>query len=526
MIRRFGVFAAVFAVALAAGRVSAQDFEPTYTMPSFDVRFSAGFNYDFLRSPTDVSFRYPAGYFGLNLPVGVGGDLQTIPALSGVVDDLFAEDGEFRKGENFKPNAGASQNPNYTIKVDVPMLAGVGSFAYTQNFFLNFSSAIGGASVISVYEPIDTSADDGNGNKTDLMGYLSLRGAIRIPLSINMGWETMTFGYAYRVAESDNLIFALNLHRHLFSLDVRAKADIDLLGRLSLDAKTTMNGSEVSIPLISESEDIIDFNSQQCNGSATGRYKAETWTPSIGVKLWRFSLTSRFGINTKAKGSINGRFAVPKIVDLETGELSPEFDSLQNNLGGEDADPRKILKTINEKDGLKGLITQDLDSIVYETTESMTWKMPDGHTVAFDIIPNRLAVSYTKLFGEVAMKLENFSRKTIGASAGDTAKESNWEDTLGFDFGVTVDNIIMLHLNFPSFFINFGVCGFDVRSEKDEYILGNLYKDNNLEFMRLGKAAMLPIINGGVTLGTKLQLRIEADLLPLPALRTGVNYYF
>jgi hypothetical protein len=529
MIRRFGVFAAFFAVALAAGRVSAQEFKPTYTAPSFDVRFSAGFNYDFLRSPTDVSFRYPAGYFGLNLPVGVGGDLQTIPALSGVVDDLFAEDGEFRKGENFKPNAGASQNPNYTIKVDVPMLAGVGSFAYTQNFFLNFSSAIGGASVISVYEPIDTSAEDGT---MDLTGYLSLRGALRIPLSVNMGWETMTFGYAYRVAESDNLIFALNLHRHLFALDVRAKADIDLLGRLSLDAKATVQTNPTdpnavsSITLLSESEDIIDFNSQQCNGSATGRYKAETWTPSIGVKLWRFSLTSRFGINTKAKGSINGRFTVPKIVDLETGELSEEFANLQNDLGGEDANPRKILDTINTR-GMKGLITQDLDSIVYETTESMTWKMPDGHTVAFDIIPNRLAVSYTKLFGEVAMKLENFSKKTIGASvAGDSAKESIWEDTLGFDFGVTVDNIIMLHLNFPSFFINLGVCGFDVRNEKDEYILGNLYKDNNLEFMRLGKAAMLPIINGGVTLGTKLQLRIEADLLPLPALRTGVNYYF
>jgi hypothetical protein len=169
---------------------------------------------------------------------------------------------------------------------------------------------------------------------------------------------------------------------------------------------------------------------------------------------------------------------------------------------------------------MKGLITQNLDSIVYETTESMTWKMPDGHTVAFDIVPNKFSVSYTKLFGEVAMKLENFSRKMVDETSGKKP------DTLNFDYGVTVDNIMMLHLNFPSFFINLGLCGFDVRNGDDEYILGNLYGESNLDFMRLGKAVMLPVLNGGVTLGTKIQLRIEADLLPLPAVRTGFSYYF
>jgi hypothetical protein len=533
MIRRFGVYAALFAVALTAAQVSAQvsgidGVDSHMTMPSFDVRFSTGFNYDLLRPPTNVSFRYPVGYFGLNLPISIGGDLQTIPALSGVMDDLFEDDGQFRRGENFKPNAGASQNPNVTVRVDVPLLSGVGSFAYTQNFFMNFSTAIGGASVIGAFMPIEDKIEESDA-VIDLNGYFSLRGALSIPLTVNMGWETMTFGYAYRVADNDNLIFALNLHRHLFFMDVKAKANIDLLGHLNVSAngsmKTPGDAPDINITIIPPTgEDIIDFNSEKCNGSAVGRYRAETWTPSIGVKLWRFSLASRFGINTKAKGSINGQFTVPAIVDLETGELNKEYDDLVNSLSGDNANPKKILDTISAK-GMGGLITKDLDSIVYETNESMTWKMPDGHTIAFEVIPNRLSVSYTKLFGEVAMKLEHFSKKKTDI---DLDKESIWEDadTINFDFGAKIDHIMMLHLNFPSFFINLGLCGFDIRNGDDDYILGKLYKDNNLDFMRLGKAIMLPVLNGGVTLGTKIQLRIEADLLPLPAVRTGFNYYF
>jgi len=531
MTGRLDVYAVLWVTILAAARVSAQGFGAdnisyNSVIPSFDVRFSTGFNYDLLRSPTAVSFKYPAGYIGLNLPIGIGGDLQSVPAADGLLDDLFDSDTLFRRGDNFKPNAGASQNPNFTVRVDVPMVYGVGSFAYTQNFFMNFNTAIGGLSVINSYTSIDTTINEGDA-LIDMNGFLSLRGGLRIPLAFNFGWETMTFGYAYRVAEKDDLIFALNLHRHLFSIDVRARANIDLLGHFNLSAagkvKTTGNDS-LKIDIIPPTgEDIIDFNSETCNGSALGRYRAETWTPSIGVKLWRFSLTSRIGVNTKAKGAINGRFTVPNIVDLETGKLSSEYDSLINDLSGAGANPKKILDTISSK-GMSGLISQDLDSIIYETNESLVWKMPDGHTIAFDIISNRLSVSYTKLFGEVAMKLDNFSRTTKTDNA--PGKESIWEDTLSFDVGVTVDHIMMLHVNYPSFFINAGVCGFDVRSEDDKYIIGKLYKDNGIGFLRLGKAAMLPVLNGGVTLGTKIQLRIEADLLPLPAVRTGFHYYF
>jgi hypothetical protein len=44
--------------------------------------------------------------------------------------------------------------------------------------------------------------------------------------------------------------------------------------------------------------------------------------------------------------------------------------------------------------------------------------------------------------------------------------------------------------------------------------------------MHLGKSAMIPTLNFGAALGTKLQLLLELDVLPLPALKTGVYYFF
>jgi len=523
VMRRIGVFAAIFVVMLTvAGPVSAQPgsgSDPAgnvgINLPSFDVRMSMGFNYDLLRPLTGVSFSYPAGYLGLNIPIGMGANLRDLLGEK-TMNDMFSDTSLFRAGDNFKPTAGASQNTNSTVRVDVPMLGGVGSFAYTQNFFFDFNTALGGSSVISAHQNIGELAGEG------IDGFLSLRGALRIPLSINMGWETMTFGYAYRVNDDDNLIFALNMHRHLFSMDVRLRADIDLLGHVNLQADNIeFEGGSAPINL-SIDDDIIDFSSDKCNGSAQGRFRAEAWTPSLGVKWWRFSLTSRFGLDTKAKGSARGGFVVPRVVNLETGDvkLLEDFKSLTDSLGN---NPMVVFNMLGDS---SSLIPKEIDSISYEINEALRWKMPQGHTLAFDIIPNRLSVSYTKLFGEINMRMDNIVRTTKVAEGGGTMDTSSWLhskfDTLKVDLGVAIDNIIMLQLNYPSFFINAGICGIEARSG-DNYAL----RDSGLKSLKLGDVVMvLPVLNCGVNLGTKLQLRLEADILPLPAVRTGVNYYF
>jgi hypothetical protein len=47
-----------------------------------------------------------------------------------------------------------------------------------------------------------------------------------------------------------------------------------------------------------------------------------------------------------------------------------------------------------------------------------------------------------------------------------------------------------------------------------------------MPYMHMGKSAMIPVINFGSAIGTKLQLLLELDVLPLPALKTGIFYHF
>jgi len=453
-------------------------------LPTVKAGFSAGFNYDLLRSPTDISFDYPMGFFGFNIPFGSN---LSIRAIGGdAFDEIFDDTDLFRNGEAFKPEASASQNTNYTIKVDMPMLGGVGSFAYTQNFFLNYNTTLGNAAM-------DTSTVF---SESGMDMNLVIKGGVSIPLQFAFGWETLTFGYAYRL--NKDIVFALNLHRHLFSMDFRGRADIDLLGNLdaSIDAGPLGDG-EMTINYL------LDFPAEVANGSVNGKFTAAAWTPSIGVKLGRLSLASRFGLNTKVNGSIRGQFRLPDIVDLETGKTI--FDDL-DDMSVEDA-----LELIDR------ITNVSADSIVYESTESMRWKLPQGHTVSLEVIRDVFSLSYTKTFGDIELKLRNIERTNKKTD------DSDLPDSLNVDLGFTVDHIMMANINlFRTVFLNVGVFAFDVRSEDKENILGGAVPS----YLRLGKAAMLPVLSFGGTMGTKIKLHIEGDVLPLPAVRTGIFYYF
>ena len=459
-------------------------------MSTFKAGLSTGFNYDLLRSPTAVSFDYPVGFFGFNIPLGSNFDIRSLGGAD--VDDFFNDEDLFRNGKDFKPEAGAGQNANYTVRVDMPMLGGVGSFAYTQNFFMNYHTTLGDATLY--INPNFSDNEDLKADKIDLNFFM--KGGVSIPLQLSLGWETLTFGYAYRL--NRDVVFALNLHRHLFSMNLRGRADVDLLGNLdaSIDADVLGN---IAI------NHLLDFPAEMTNGSINGKFTAAAWTPSIGVKYSRLSLTSRFGLNAKAKGSINGQFRMPDIIDVETGNFTVDLD--------ENISPDDAVELINR------LSDVSVDSIGYESTESMRWKLPQGHTITLDVVRDVFSLSYTKIFGDVEMKLKNIRR----TSKRENSEESGWDDTLNVDLGVTVDHIITANLTlFGAAFLNLGVFALDVRSEDKENILGDAVPSQ----LRLGKAAMLPMLSLGGTVGSKIKLHLELDLLPLPAGRTGIFYYF
>ena len=116
------------------------------------------------------------------------------------------------------------------------------------------------------------------------------------------------------------------------------------------------------------------------------------------------------------------------------------------------------------------------------------------------------------------MKLDRIARESKALEPG-TAR-SDRADSLVIDYGVSVDNIMILEVDLFHSFLNVGVFGLDVRYADESNLLGKNAP------VQLGRAAMIPILSLGTALGSKVQLLLELDILPLPALKTGVFYYF
>jgi len=253
-------------------------------VPDFDAKLSFGFNCDYLRSPLKVSFDYPKGYFSINIPL----TYSPPKTLTGAMTEPLAD--QFEEGEDFEPTASAKQNANTTIKVDVPMMGGVMTFSNMQMMYFRYMNTLGLAN-LKISQPQSDDSEFG----------LFMRGMVSVPIDVQMGWETMTFGYAYQV--NDMLKFAFNLHRHVFTFDVKGKIDIDILGKFSFNIEGEPVEQEIEYPL----NNIID-----------GHYEVERWTPTLAIKYWRVSLISRFGMTTTPRGFLTARYSVPFFIDPET----------------------------------------------------------------------------------------------------------------------------------------------------------------------------------------------------------------
>ncbi len=498
---------ALLSLALSAWSVFAQDkdgslptgMKPTVTAPTLNAKLTVGFNYDLLRAPTDVSFDFASGNLAFNFPLEQSG---LIPREKS--DNVWAEMGQkisadSSSGARFQPQTSAKQYANTTIRVDVPMLGGVATFSNIQNVYFNYTNILGNSTVRLQY---DTTMKSQSGTQSVFM---NLIGTINLPLEANLAWETMTFGYAYRV--NKNLAAAMNLHRHIFHIDMLAKMDIDLLGKVKVDQTAdnadgagggmgSLSGSSLSL------EKEINYPHQRMFGQASGHYEAEAWSYSLGLKLWRFTLTSRFGIDTKAKGSFVADYRVPAgIVDKKTFQISEEIQ-----------DPQKLITGST----LNNLQQGNTDSVVYRTNEDATWKLPSGHTISLDIIRDHFSLSYTKVLGSIEM----FHSHEESLSTGGTKR------LVDLDVGVTVDNVILLNAKLYTAFVNIGLFTMDIRVFNDKHVLGDAFTKAKLNNLKWGDAAMLPVLNFGAAIGIKSQLAFEIDLLPLPAFKTGVVYHF
>jgi hypothetical protein len=467
---------------------------PTITPPTFNAKLTVGFNYDILRPPTDVSFDYAKGYAAFNFPFESGSLVpkETGNDLWGQISDQLSQDPS--QGQSFQPQASARQFANTTIRVDIPMLGGVASFSNIQNVYINYLNTLGNTDLRLGY---DTTIDN-NGTKMDVS--LLLLGAVNVPVEASLGWETMSFGYAYRV--NKDLVLAANVQRHIFRLDLLAKVDVDMLGQFSVSQSggsgSSGTGGLGGTPNLPNQS--IDYPSSKVYGEANGHFEAEAWSASFGIKYWRFTLTSRFGVDTKARGSLVAKYYLPFFIDARTFQPSLDIQ-----------DASKLLTMMDD------FQQQKTDSVVYFSADDARWKLPQGHTIAFDLIRDKVSLSYTKIFGDI--------QAYHSTSAHDSTDPD--KKRVDLDAAITIDNIIMLNCNFYSAFFNLGVFGLDMRINNDKNIIGNaIKKTKSISWMRLGDNAMLPILNLGAMLGSKTQLGFELDVLPLPAFKTGVVYHF
>jgi hypothetical protein len=146
--------------------------------------------------------------------------------------------------------------------------------------------------------------------------------------------------------------------------------------------------------------------------------------------------------------------------------------------------------------------------------------MPTGLTMNFDIVRDHIRLSYTKLFGTTGMRLDRIVKMT-NTQQGDSVLPAE-KDSIILDIGFPIDHVLLTHIAIYTAYLNLGVFGMDFQSAGRKNILGGAM----IEQMKLGEMAMLPIVSLGTVLGTRWQLLFEADIVPLPAVRSGVYYNF
>ena len=91
--------------------------------------------------------------------------------------------------------------------------------------------------------------------------------------------------------------------------------------------------------------------------------------------------------------------------------------------------------------------------------------MPTGITLGFEIIPEHLGISYTKLFGDVQLKLEKIVKEQRAAEVGSARPGS--DDSLKIDMGISVDHVILMNINVFNSFVNLGIFAMDFRYGAD-----------------------------------------------------------
>ncbi len=479
MLKRQGEFC-LFAVLVLASLVCAQNLNYKLNSDQTQAVMNGSVSYDILRYPTSVSFDYPEGYLSFNIPL----DLTTNKY------DLGSKLDSSQK--KFTPRIGARQRLNFSVRVNIPMMRGVVTYAQTEN--VNFDMNMNLGSNIDVNKQMRI----GDSSSTDSVD-LNLNGAINLPIRYEMGWRTQTFGYAFKPLK--DMIVAINLHKHLFEITANGTVNTNILGNVAINMKKGLNDN---LPINYSEEDVF--------GQINGKYTGTAWSPSIGIKWWRFTLASRFGVNTKVKGHFTMKWHLPFFVNPDPKHFGVDEDKLvvtkfaSKSNDSSNTDLNQLLQDFN---GLKGnLDSSATDSFVMDTRTDAEFNIPSGQTIAFDIIRNHLLLSYTYIHG--------------GAISLYHKNEQNKSD---LDLGLNINHILTLNASFGKARLTAGAFLMDFyETGKYNWLSRSIKLGSKSMYETLG-GVPVPITSFSTSFGSSLRILLELDLLPIPAIKSGLVYY-
>ncbi len=453
----------VFALALLLFGTSAFS-QPFILIGKADAELSGAFSYEFLKSPLTRPFSHGQAEASLNLPFNASAQAQkfigSFADSAVVMPELFAR---------------VSQDLNAHVDVSAPMFGGIGFFAARENASLTVAGGLGNARF-----NLDTVMPG--------TGSVLLKGSIHMPLIFEMSWRSLTFGYACHPAPW--LAVAFQVHKHFFSARTSGDLRPDLSGRMSVggDAGNTSF--------------LVEYPDSKVYGVASGAYAGTVWSPEMGLGVGRVRLVSRMGARMSAKGHVDVTYSIPFFIDPETFE--PRFTS-----------PDSFLTA----DNLRRLLDGETGKKSIHIHERLILSLPQSHTLSVDLWTGHIAMSYTKVFGNVSIHAERVAKPIVVDTSGAPADSSG--TTAGFvDLDLFPDQVICMNGIFGWFHTDIGLHTLNINYRRQRNLLSGL---SPLEW---NGDPLVPIFTFGFTWGYPLIFSTDFFVSPLPAVRSGVSYAF
>jgi len=362
---------------------------------------------------------------------------------------------------------GIAQLMNAQVKVAAPLWGGTFVFAARENAGLVVDGALG-----DVAFQFDTAMDAG--------GFIKLKGGIHMPVHTEIRWRSLSFGYAYSPVSWWRMAF--QVHKHM--IDARMSGDLepDISGRIGVgDAGGTSFA--------------VDYPPAKVHGAAKGFYSGESWSPEMGVQIGPLRYVARMGVRVRAKGHLDFNWEVPFFIDPETFAMTI-------------SEPDSFLTAEN----LRRLLGSETDGRNYRFRDPVELNLPTTHSLSVDFLRRRMRLAYTRVIGSVSSRAEPEPQVEHDSTDLDLAGVLN--------AGLWPDHVLMLSGEFSRFRFAVGAFAANLSFDDSRNILTGLFP------LEIAGDPVAPILQLGLIWGDPLKISLNADIMPIPAVRAGIRYGF